>query len=289
LFSLQLHQSINLLLLLLIGVTFSNVHLAWMDIVLIVLFTLSVEHLFLYFNKHRTFYVSYSSLTTAVGVMVLIYANSLWIYFLIITLGLAQKHFLLLKKQHLFNPSNFALIIALFLFYEESHMIAGQFGDELLFSMIVLVLALSILVRVGRLFVPFFFLFFYLLLQYLLVVHYDPVMTFQEIYHRFFSVTFMLFIYFMLTDPRVTPGKWSGQFLFIFSVVLLATLLDRFYGYRVQHLFMSLFFFSFWVHYQRFKNLSLRELKLVMTILFLVIVMLVVIQSQEPYYFEMNG
>jgi hypothetical protein len=259
------------------------------EITFILLFTLSIEHLFLYLNKNRTFYFSYSSVTTAVGIMVLIYANFLWIYFLIITLALAQKHFLLLKERHFFNPSNFALTVALFLFYEESHLIAGQFGDELLFSMIVLVLALSILVRVGRLLIPFLFLFFYLLLQYLFVVTYDPIVTFQEVYHRFFSVTFMLFIYFMLTDPQVTPEKWQGQTVFIFLVVLLVTFLDRYYGYRVQHLFMSLFFFSFWVHYRRFKSLSLRELKLVVTILFSVVVMLFVIQSQEPYYFEMNG
>jgi hypothetical protein len=260
-----------------------------MNIVVIIGFTLFVEHLFLYLNKHRPFYFSYASLTTAVGVIVLIYAHSLWVYLIIITLGLAQKHFLLLKERHLFNPSNFALIVGLFLFYDESHMIAGQFGDELLFSMIVFVLALSILVRVGRFLIPFFFLFFYLSLQYLLIIPFDPVVTFQEIYHRFFSVTFMLFIYFMLTDPRVTPEKWQEQLIFIFVVVLVATLLDRYYGYRVQHLFMSLFFFSFWVHHRRFKSLSLQELKLVMIILFLVVVMLFVIQSQEPYYFEMNG
>lgn len=287
--SLQLHQSLNLLFLLFLGVTFSNVHLSWVNILTLIVFTLFVEHLFLYFNKHRPFYFSYASLTTAVGVIVLIYANALWVYFVIITLGLAQKHFLLLKERHFFNPSNFALIMGLFLFYEDAHMLAGQFGDEVLFSMVVLVLALSILVRVGRFLIPFLFLFFYLGLQYLLIVHFDPVQTFQEIYHRFFSVTFMLFIYFMLTDPSVTPEKWQEQVVFIFLVVFIATLLDRYYGYRVQHLFMSLFFFSFWVHYRRFKSLSLRELKLVMTILFMVIVMLVVIQSQEPYYFEMNG
>lgn len=272
-----------------LGVTFSYVHLSWMNIVIILFFTLFVEHLFLYLNKERPFYFSYASLTTAVGVMVLIYANALWIYFVIITLGLAQKHFLLVKERHLFNPSNFALIVGLFLFYDDAHIIAGQFGDEVLFSMIVLVLAFSILVRVDRFLIPFLFLFFYLLLQYLLILPFDPVVTFQEIYHRFFSVTFMLFIYFMLTDPRVTPEKWEEQVIFIFLVVLAATLLDRYYGYRVQHLFMSLFFFSFWIHYRRFKSMSLRELKLVMTILFLVVVMLFVIQSQEPYYFEMNG
>ncbi|CAA6816475.1 MAG: Unknown protein [uncultured Sulfurovum sp.] len=287
--SVQLHQSLNLLLLLIIGSFTANVHLAWMDIVFILLFTLFVEHLFLYFNASRPFYFSYSSLTTVVGVMVLVYANSLWIYCFIIALGLAQKHFLTLNAKHFFNPSNFALIMALFFFYEDAHLITGQFGDEPLFSMTVFVLALSILVRVGRALIPFLFLFFYLALQYFLVLYFDPSMTFQQIYHRFYSASFMLFIYFMLTDPLVTPGQWQEQIIFIFFMVLIATLLDSFYGFRVQHLFMSLFFVSFFVHYQRYKNLSPRGLKLVVTILFSVIVSLVYIEHQAPYYFEMNG
>lgn len=285
----QLHQSVNLLLLLVIGSLTANVHLTWMDMLFILLLTLFIEHLFLFFNSNRTFYFSYASLTTAVGVMVLIYTSSLWIYLIIITLGLAQKHFLLLGSKHFFNPSNFALIMALLFFYEDAHFVTGQFGDEILFSMVVFVLALSILVRVGRLLIPFLFIFFYLLLQYLLVVYFDPTITFQQIYHRFYSITFMLFIYFMLTDPLVTPSKWQEQVIFVFLVILGATLLDRFYGFRVQHLFMSLFFMTFFVHYKRYKKLSQHELKLVVTILFLVIVSLVYIEYQPPYYFEMNG
>ncbi|CAA6807848.1 MAG: Unknown protein [uncultured Sulfurovum sp.] len=287
--SLQLHQSLNLLLLLIIGSFTANVHLAWMDIVLIITFTLLIEHLLLYFNNTRTFYFSYSAVTTAVGVIVLIYANTLWIYFFIITLGLAQKHFLTLDAKHFFNPSNFALIVGLLFFYEDAHLITGQFGDEVLFSMLVFVLALSILVRVGRVLIPFLFVFFYLFLQYLLVVYFDPSITFQHLYHRFYSVTFMLFIYFMLTDPCVTPSKWKEQTLFVFLVVLLATLLDRFYGFRVQHLFMSLFFFSFFVHFESFKKLRPSELKFLLTILFVIMSALVYIEHQAPYYFEMNG
>ncbi|CAA6813484.1 MAG: Unknown protein [uncultured Sulfurovum sp.] len=287
--SIQLHQSLNLLLLLVIGFFTANVYLTWIDIVFILCFTLVIEHIFLYFNSSREFYVSYSALTTAVGVMVLIYASSIWIYFLIITLGLAQKHFLTLSSKHFFNPSNFALIIALLFFYEDARFVTGQFGDEVLFSMVVFVLALSILVRVGRVLIPFLFIFFYLLLQYLLVVYFDPTITFQQISHRFYSVTFMLFIYFMLTDPLVTPAKWQEQVVFVFFIVLGATLLDRFYGFRVQHLFMSVFLVSFFVHYRRYKKLSQQELKLVVTILFLVIVSLIYIEYQAPYYFEMNG
>ena len=285
----QLQQNLNLLLLLILGSFFATIPLSWLDIGSIIVFTFFVEHLFLYFNKSRIFHFSYSAFSTAIGVVVLVYSTSLWIYFVLITLGLAQKHFLNIEQKHLFNPSNFALMMALLLFYDDAHLIGGQLGDEPLFSMVVFVLAMSMLVRVQRWITPIVFIAFYLLLQYLFIVSYDPVVFFEEIYHRFFSVTFMLFIYFMLTDPSVTPSSWRGQIVFVFFIVLFSTFLDRFYGYRVQHLFMSVFFFSFFVNLLPLKRLSLTELKLVVIILFLVVGSLVYIELQAPYYFEMNG
>ena len=286
---LQLHQNLNLLLLLILGSLTANISMSWLNIGFILLFTLILEHFFLYFNKSRSFYFSYSALSTAIGIVVLMYSTSLWIYLLVISLALAQKHFLNFQNRHLFNPSNFALIMALLLFYNDAHMISGQLGDEPLFAMVVFVLAMSILVRVQRWIIPIVFVFFYLTLQYFFIVQYDPVVFFEEVYHRFYSIGFMLFIYFMLTDPVVTPSTWQGQTLFAFLVAFLIALLDRFYGFRVQHLFMSVFLFSFFVNLLPLKMLSISQLKLAMIILLFSISTLVYIELQPPYYFEMNG
>ena len=284
----QLHQNLNLLFLLIVGSFVANIHLSWVDIVLILAFTLFIEHIFLFFNKERTFYLSYSAISTAVGVIVLMYSAELWIYFVVIALGLFQKHFLTINKKHLFNPSNFSLIMALLLFYNDAHMVLGQLGDELWLSVVVFVVAGVMLIRVNRWIISLAFILFYVALQYLLVLSYDPVMTFQDIYLRFYSVTFMLFIYFMLTDPPVTPSKWQLQILFAFLVALLPVLLDRLYGFRVQHLFMSVFFFSMFVPLLG-EKLSSKEWIKAGLILFLVIAVIVTIEIQEPYYFEMQG
>jgi len=286
---LQLHQNLNLLLLLVLGYLTANLTLSLLDMMAVILFTLFTEHLYLYINKNRSFYFSYSSLSTAIGIILLLYATSLWIYFVVITFALVQKHFLTFRGKHLFNPSNFALIIALVFFYDDAHIITGQLGDNFLFTLVVLVLALSILVRVKRLIIPLIFLFSYLLLQYFLVVLYEPSVIFEEIYHRLYMVTFMLFIYFMLTDPAVTPSSIKGQIVFGLAIALLSTLLDRFYGFRVQHLFMAVFFVSFWVNLFPLKTLSSQELKFVVIILFLMLSALIYIEYQAPYYFTMNG
>jgi hypothetical protein len=286
---LQLHQNINLFLLLIVGSFVAHIYLGWVDIVAILTFTVFVEHLFLYFNKSREFYFSYSSFSTAIGVIVLMYSPHLYIYFIVIALGLFQKHFITFNKKQFFNPSNFALIMALLFFYKDAHIITGQFGDELWLSIVVSFVAIVILIRVNRWIIPIAFIGSYLLLQYFLVVNYDPVTLFEDIYHRFYSVTFILFIYFMLTDPPVTPSKWYLQIIFAFLVSLMAVLLDRFYGYRVQHLFMAVFFFSIFVNLLRGDREFIPLLKLTAIILFFVVATLVFIEMQTPYYFEMEG
>jgi len=284
----QLHQNLNLIALLIIGSFVADIHLSWVDIVLVLAFTLFIEHLFLFFNPHRTFYLSYSSLSTAVGVIVLMYSSELWIYFVVVALGLFQKHFLTINKRHFFNPSNFALMMALLLFYDDAHMVLGQLGDELWLGVLTFVVALAILIRVDRWIISLAFVLFYLGLQYILVVSYDPVMLFQEIYHRFYSVTFTLFIYFMLTDPAVTPVKWQMQILFAFLVAFVSVLLDRVYGFRVQHLFMSVFLFSMFVPLFEIE-IRFKDFIKVVLILFLVMSVIMFIEIQEPYYFEMQG
>ena len=114
-------------------------------------------------------------------------------------------------------------------------------------------------------------------------------MIFENIYHRLYSVTFILFIYFMLTDPSVTPSKWYWQIAFAVLVALMATLLDRFYGFRVQHLFMAVLFFSPFSNLLRLERAFGPLLKVSVIILFFLVAILAVIEIQPPYYFEMEG
>ncbi len=287
-FSIQLHQAVNLLLIAILGLLTAYIYSSWIDIVAILLFTIFIEHLLLFFNKNREFHLSYSAISTSIGIIVLLYSSYLWVYFIAIFFALFQKHFLLLEGRHIFNPSNFAIVIILLLFYNKAHTITGQLGDELWLSMVVFTLAMAILVRVDRWIISLAFLGSYLLFQYYFIIFYDPTVIFEDIYRRLYSVTFMLFIYFMLTDPPVTPNSRWLQLLYGVSTALLVTMLDRFYGYRVQHLFMVVFFLSYVVSVARVKEKQ-KHIKMIVILLLAVLFILGYIEYQEPYYFEMNG
>lgn len=264
----------------LLGLFFSNFYLLWYEVIVILLFTLSFSYLL-----DKSFF-SLSSLSTAIGVMLMMVSFKLWIYCVVIGLGLLQKKYLRINNRHLFNPSNFALIMGLLLFYNNAHIILGQLGQELWMVGVLIVLALSILIRVNRWVVSLSFILFYLFFQYFFIISYDPVLLLEDIYYRFYSVSSLLFVLFMLTDPKTTPEHPVYQILFALFIALCSTLLDRYYGFRVQHLFLSLFLFSLFV--PLFKSYHRNIVLKTLLIAFLTTMVIIIIENKRPYYFMME-
>lgn len=211
---------------------------------------------------------------------------------LVIAMGLLQKHFLVYNGRHFFNPSNFALLMALLLFYDQAHMVLGQLGDDLWVRAFVLLIAALILWRVERWVISVIFCLAYLFFEYFLIIRYDPVLIVDDLLDRFVSVSFIVFITFMLTDPRTTPKQFTRQILFAICIAFVAALLDATQGFRVQHLFLSLAFCTPWVVFLAlWKSWSNRSsLVSIMTVIMLfVISAILLIESKPPYYFSMDG
>ncbi len=288
--NLQLQQLLNLLFLLIIGYFTANIYLSWIELFFILSFTVLLEQFLIFFKKNKLNYFSYSSSITAIGVILMMISTQYWIYYIVIAFALLQKHFLISKTQHMFNPSNFALIIALLFFYDEAHIVLGQLGDDVWLLYGVLFIGMVILWKVKRWVISIVFVLSYLGFQYLFIASLDPLIIFEDIYERFYSISFIVFILFMLTDPRTTPSKVCLQGFFAFFVALMATVMDYLYGFRVQHLFMALFvlssFYGLFVR-QNFFGAKDKTKRLILFVLVLSVILF--IQNKEPYYFEMDG
>ena len=286
-FSLQFQQFVTLLILFVFGKSFANIHLGWIEAVMILLFAGVVEHLFLYLRHGVMEYWSYSALSTAIGVMLMVATPHSWIYGVMIVLGLAQKHFLRVRGHHFFNPSNFALMIGMVLFYDQAHIVLGQLGDASWLRGVVILLAALILVRVDRWRIAVVFVISYLACEYLWVVGYDPVVTFRDVYERFYYVSFVIFVAFMLTDPRTTPSRGWHQVVFGVVLAVLASWMDRLYGIRAQHLFMVLFLLSPMVPLIEHRGGKIGWMSITLTLLALGVI--IYLEYQPPYHFEMEG
>ena len=287
----QLQQFLTLLTLLVIAKETAYLYLSWLEIAGILIFTFVVEHLLIYSKYKEVKHISYSALTTALGVMLMMFAVHYWIYLLAIAVALLQKHFLRWHNRHLFNPSNFALIFALVFFFQDANIVLGQLGDDFWLQGVLLVLALAILVRVKRWFIPLSFTLFYILFQYLIVAPSDPMFLMEDIYDRFYTVSFVLFVAFMLTDPRTTPHAYTGQGVYSLGIALGAAYMDAYYGFRVQHLFLILFLataLNVLIETYQSESLSpLYSIKLVSMVMMIVGIIFYV-QAQVPYYLEMQ-
>ena len=288
----QLHQLINLGLILLIGKYVAHIYLPWENILFILLAAILMDHLFIYYKNRYISFFSFSSSSTAIGVMLMMVTPHIWITVIVIFLSLFQKHFLQYEKLHFFNPSNFALIAGLLLFYDDAHIVLGQMGDSVWLGSAVSVLGIVVLYRVDRWLIPLSFSIVYLLLQYIIIVCSDPVLVMEEVYYRFYSVSFIIFVLFMLTDPRTTPDGYWYQGAFASVLALGATGMDYWYGFRVQHLFMVLFILSATVPLINSWDTILNKKQLILITLILILLSISVIihiQMNPPYYLEMDG
>ncbi len=286
----QLQQFLTLLILWVIGEATAHVYLGWMAVAGWLVYTAVVEHALIFSHQQVVTYFSFSALSTALGVVLMLVASPEWIYGVVLLMALVQKHWLRVESRHFFNPSNFALMMGMFLFYDRAHVVLGQMGDARWLEIVVMVLAAGILIRVARWRIPLAFVVSYLVLEYLVLVGYDPVLTFETIWERFYSVAFIIFIAFMLTDPRTTPSRPWQQVFFGMTVALLAVLLDRWHGFRVQHLFMVLFVLSPVVPILDAHMQNRTRMIMITSLLMLIAVGIVMmIESRPPFYFAMDG
>jgi hypothetical protein len=283
----QLHQFINLIVLFVLGYYFAHIYLSFTNLILLLGFTFIVEHILIYIRYKQVSYISYASLSTAMGVGMMMVSTHIYLLMILIFLALLQKHFIRYQDIHYFNPSNFALISGLLLFYNHTHIVLGQLGDDFWFQAILILMAIAILSRVDRWLIPVIFVITYIAFEYYFVVCYDPIIILDNIIDRFYSVSFILFILFMLTDPKTTPKSYIYQILFAMLISLSSALMDRFYGWRVEHLFEVLFIITpIFALNKKIDKINI----LIVSILFVLSTSAIIyIQLQPPYYFEMDS
>ena len=285
----QLHQILNLFLLLLLAKYTAYLYYGWGEILTTLFVTLLATYALERYYRHIDgYYIPYSALTTALGVLLMSFSTHLWMTITVIIIALFQKYILRINDRHLFNPSNFALIFGLLCFYADFHIVLGQLGDSHILAGVVLLLGALILYRIDRWIIPLAFTFAYLLLQYAIIVQSDPVIEMESIWLRFYSVSFILFILFMLTDPKTTPKSSLSQMLFAILIALGATWLDYQNGFRVQHLFMALFVVSAAVPLLQYKNIEKKQRYLLWLVLVLAMGAIILIEQRPPYYFAMD-
>ena len=177
-----------------------------------------------------------SALTSALSLCLLLRTTSLTTALLAGFLAIGSKFLLRSRGRHFFNPSAFALAGVLLL-CDDAWVSAGQWGAALLFGLAVAGLGSLVLWRVRQSDVTWAFIGCYavLLLGRALWLG-DPLVI---PLHVMKNGAFLIFAFFMISDPRTIPDSRAGRVLFA-ALVAVGALVIRFEFYQTNALIWSL-------------------------------------------------
>jgi len=181
-----------------------------------------------------------SALISGLSLCLLLRANSWALAALAAAVAIACKFVLRVRGKHVFNPTNFG-IVAVMLATGGVWVSPGQWGSAAFFAFLIACLGGLVVNRAARGDVTYAFLAFYLAILFGRALWLGQPMAIPL--HQVESGAFLIFTFFMISDPRTTPDSRAGRILFALLVALGAGYV-HFVLYRPNGLILSLAFLS---------------------------------------------
>jgi enediyne biosynthesis protein E5 len=181
-----------------------------------------------------------SALISGLSLCLLLRTSSLLLAVVAAVLTIASKFVLRWRGKHVFNPTNFGIVVLLLL-TDRVWVSPGQWGSVAFFAFLMACLGGLVVHRAARGDVTWAFLAFYLAVLFGRALWLGQPMAIPL--HQLESGAFLLFTFFMISDPKTTPDSRAGRILFALLVALGAGFV-HFVLYRPNGLLLSLAFLS---------------------------------------------
>lgn len=182
-----------------------------------------------------------SALISGLSLCLLLRTNSWKLALAAAVITIAGKFLVRWRGKHLFNPTNFGIVALMLATGGQVWVSPGQWGSAALFAFLVACLGGLVVNRATRSDVTYAFLAFYLALVFGRALWLGQLMAIPL--HQLSSGAFLIFTFFMISDPKTTPDSRAGRVLFALLVALGAAFV-HFVLYRPNGLILSLFFLS---------------------------------------------
>lgn len=181
-----------------------------------------------------------SAMISALSLCLLFRSRSMALVILVTVITIASKFVLRWKGKHIFNPTNFGIVVMMILF-DGVWVSPGQWGNVAFFAFLIACAGGLVANRAARSDVTYAFAFFYaaLLIGRSLYLHEPLTIPF----HRLESGALLLFTFFMISDPRTTPSSRPGRILFA-ALVAAGAAYIQLRLFRTNGLLWSLALFS---------------------------------------------
>ena len=182
-----------------------------------------------------------SALISGLSLCLLLRTNSWWLALAAAVATIACKFLIRRRGKHLFNPTNFGIVALILATGGQVWVSPGQWGSAALFAFLVACLGGLVVNRATRSDVTYAFLAFYLAVVFGRALWLGQPTAIPL--HQLSNGGFLIFTFFMISDPKTTPDSRAGRVLFALLVALGAGFV-HFVLYRPNGLILSLFFLS---------------------------------------------
>jgi len=177
-----------------------------------------------------------SALISGLSLCLLLRTDSLGLAMLAAVIAIASKFALRVRGKHVFNPTNFALVV-LMLVAHGMWVPPGQWGSGIVFAFLLTCAGGLVVNRAARTDVTLAFLVCYAGLLFGRSLWLGEPLAIPV--HRLENGALVLFSFFMISDPRTTPDSRPGRVLFA-AMVALGAYAVQFWLFRTNGPFWSL-------------------------------------------------
>jgi len=164
-----------------------------------------------------------SAYVSGISVGILFRSPFLWPYFLASFISILSKYVLRYRGRHLWNPSNFGVSAVLFLAPQTVSLLGIQWGNAVWPMLVIWALGSAIVWRVGRLHVSAAYV-----LSFVVFALVRAALTGNPWPAALAPITgpmYQLFIFFMVTDPKVAVESKAGQIAVVVVVAFVEMIL----------------------------------------------------------------
>lgn len=158
-----------------------------------------------------------SALISSLSLCLLLRTESLALAMVAAALTIASKFLLRVDDRHIFNPTNFALV-ALMAAGAPVWVSPGQWGTGAFFAFLLAGVGGLVIHRAARSDVTYAFIGFYAAIVFARALLLGDPMTIPL--HHLQNGAFLLFAFFMISDPKTTPDSRIARILFALVVAL---------------------------------------------------------------------
>lgn len=152
-----------------------------------------------------------SALISGLSLCLLLRTNHAELAILAAIVTIAAKFVIRVNRKHVFNPTNFGLVVMLLL-TNQVWVSPGQWGAPALFAFLMASVGSLVVNRAARSDVSYAFIVCYCALIFGRSLYLGEPLTIP--FHRLESGALLLFTFFMISDPKTTPDSRAGRVLF---------------------------------------------------------------------------